>query len=44
MPVKIIKIPIATMKMRKAEIVKLVGLFGCPFQSSLTPDKKLEVQ
>jgi hypothetical protein len=44
MPIKTVRIPIAMMKMRKDEIVPLVGLFGHPLQSSLTPDKKLEVQ
>ena len=44
MPVKAVKIPMSVMKTRKAEIIPLVGLLGCPLQSSVAPDRKLEVQ
>jgi hypothetical protein len=44
MPVKAVKIPMDVMKTRKTEIILLVGLLGCPLQSSVAPDRKLEVQ
>ncbi len=44
MPVRIVKIPITVMKIGKDEINLLVGLLGRPLQSSVAPDKKLEVQ
>jgi hypothetical protein len=44
MPVKTVKIPMFVMKTRKAEMIPLVGLLGHPLQSSVAPDRKLEVQ
>ncbi len=42
MPVIIENIPMTVMKMRKAEMIPSVGLFGRPLRSSLVLDKKLK--
>jgi hypothetical protein len=44
MPVKAVKIPTTVIKTRKAEIIPLVGLLGHPLQSSVAPDRKLDIQ